>query len=999
MKKLFQMLGLLLLWQVLSLNLHAQETEVTGLIKDAGGLPMVGATVKQKGTTNTVLTNDQGAFRIKVTSANAVLVISYVGMVDKEVMVTGSDLGTISLVQGDTDIGNVVVVGYGTQRKKEVTGAISSVKPEDLVRMPVVSVNEMLRGQAAGVQVTQGSARPGGSSNIRIRGTRTLAGADANNPLFVLDGVPVENIDDINVMDVESIEVLKDAAATAIYGARAANGVVLVTTKRAKAGKLQVDVGASYAIQQLKRNFDLYNPEEWAQLRREAFRQGTTNNNDFVGTFPPDQVIFTDVILDAMQKGISTNWEDIMLRDAGLQRYDVSVRAGSEKTKFAASYGKFIQQGLIVNSGFDRNNLRFNIDQKINDKISFGSNFSYMESVRNDEDGSFLSVITLPPFTRAYGDDGELLMVVGESSQFSPIWNDREATDRTQSKATLINVFGDWRIVKGLKYRANFSLNTTNSLRKNYRSTRHTSTMATSGSGLIAQTEYRDLLFENILTYDKDFGKAGKLDLSFVQSVNEISNESNSQSAQGFPNDLLGIDGISSAQNIFAPQRAISERKLLSYMGRARYNYLDKYFVSLTMRADGASVFGDENKWGYFPSAAVAWVMSEEGFLKQSDIVSNLKLRASYGSVGNQAVTPYRTLGVATSYLFLFGNNSFPVAGYLPSSELYNPALKWETSLTTNLGLDFGLFKDRLTGSFEWYDTRTKDLLIRKSIPAILGYTSQFVNLGEVQNKGIELTLRGTPVQSRDFRWTVDFIYSQNRNKILKIDGRVDQNGNPVNDLNNRWFIGRSANVYFDHVADGIWQTKEEIAGSSMPNARPGDTRVVDFNKDGIINADDRQIIDRDPKFIYTFRNSFSYKGFDVMGEIYGVEGGVLQNSFLFDYNSGGSLNGALNGVKVDYWTPENPSTTFVRPYQIGNSPYFASLAYQDASYIRLRSLSIGYTFQKQLLDKINIPSLRVFAIFTNLWTKTDFLSYSPEVNPGGYPEPRVAQFGINLSL
>ena len=999
MKKFRLAACILLLAQFLAFGLIAQPVVVTGKVNGPGNTPLSGASVKLKGASTGTTTAEDGSFSISVPKFPATLTVSYVGLSEQEIIATGTTPVLVSMQTADDNLTNVVVVGYGTQRKKEITGAISSVKSEDLVRMPVTSVNEMLRGQAAGVQVTQGSARPGGSSNIRIRGTRTLAGAGANNPLFVLDGVPVENIDDVNIMDVESIEVLKDAAATAIYGARAANGVVLVTTKRAKAGKLQVDVGSSYSIQQLKRNFNLYNPEEWAQLRREAYRQGTTNNNDFIGTYPSDQVIFSDVTLDAVQKGISTNWEDIMLRNAGLQRYDVSVRAGSDKTKFAASYGKFIQQGLIVNSGFDRNNLRFNIDQKINDKISFGSNFSYMESVRNDEDGSFLSVITLPPYTRAYGDNGEVLMVVGEASQFSPIWNDREATDRTQSKATLINVFGDWRIVKGLKYRANFSLNTTNSLRKNYRSTRHTSTMATSGSGLIAQTEYRDLLFENILTYDKDFGKAGKLDLSFVQSVNEISDENNSQSAQGFPNDLLGIDGISSAQNIFAPQRAITERKLLSYMGRARYNYLDKYFVSLTMRADGASVFGETNKWGYFPSAAVAWVMSEEGFLQNSDVVSNLKLRASYGSVGNQAVTPYRTLGVATSYLFLFGNNSFPVAGYLPSAELYNPSLKWETSVTTNLGVDFGLFKDRLTGSFEWYDTRTKDLLIRKSIPAILGYTSQFVNLGEVQNKGIELTLRGTPVQSRDFRWTVDFIYSQNRNKILKIDGRVDQNGNPVNDLANRWFIGRSANVYYDHVADGIWQTKEEIAGSPMPNARPGDTRVVDFNKDGIINADDRQIIDRDPRFIYTFRNSFSYKGFDVMAEIYGVEGGVLQNSFLFDYNSGGSLNGALNGVKVDYWTPENPSTTFVRPYQIGNSPYFASLAYQDASYIRLRSLSIGYTFSKQLLSKIKIPSLRVFANFTNLWTKTDFLSYSPEVNPGGYPEPKVAQFGINLSL
>lgn len=517
MKKLKFAACILLLAQFLAFSLLAQPVAVSGKVNGPGGTPLMGASVKQKGAATGTTTAEDGSFSLNVAKLPATLLISYVGLSEQEVMVNSNAPVQVLMQPIDENLANVIVVGYGTQRKKEVTGAISSVKSEDLIRMPTTSINEMLRGQAAGVQVIQGSARPGGRSSIRIRGTRTLAGAGANNPLFVLDGVPVENIDDVNAQDIESIEVLKDAAATAIYGARAANGVVLVTTKRAKAGKLQIDVSSSYSIQQLKRNFELYGPEEWANLRREAYRQGTTNNNDLIGTYPPDQVIFTDVTLEAMQKGITTNWEDIMLRDAGLQRYDVSVRSGTEKTKFAASYGKFIQQGLIINSGFDRNNLRFNIDQKLSDKVSFGSNFSYMESVRNDEDASFLSVITLPPYTRAYGDNGEILMVVGDASQFSPLWNDREATDRTQSNATLINLFGDWKIAKGLKYRANFSINTTNTLRKNYRSTLHTSTMATRGSGLIAQTQYRDLLFENILNYDKDFGKAGKLDLSLYK--------------------------------------------------------------------------------------------------------------------------------------------------------------------------------------------------------------------------------------------------------------------------------------------------------------------------------------------------------------------------------------------------------------------------------------------------------------------------------------------------
>lgn len=980
-----------------SMHAVAQSLEVTGKVTDATGTPLQGATVRVKGGSAATTTSETGNFTLSVPQAGATLQISYVGMQELELRVQDATPLSITLQMAGSEMTDVVVVGYGTQRKRAVTGAISSIKAEDINQIPATSVNEMLRGQAAGVQVRVGSARPGGSSSIQIRGRRSLSAG--NDPLFILDGVPVENIDDINIADVESVEVLKDANATAIYGARAANGVIIVTTKRGKAGKLQVDVSTYMAVQQVTRNFDFYNPEEWAQLRREAFRQGTITATDPVGVFLPDDVVFPLALGDALRANQSVNWEDLMLRDALLQKHDVSVRMGTDKTRFAGSIGTFNQQGMARNSGFERHNLRLNIDQKLSNKISLGANVSYQESNRAQEDGSFTQYITLPPYTTPFDDQGNINMIVGTATQFNPLWNEREAYNRTRFRSSMFNLFGEWRIWGNLRYKVNASMNAQNSTQKQFRSSIHTSAMGFGGDGSIIQREYKDYLIENMLMYDHTIGKAGKMDYLLMHSGNEITNSFSQLSAQGFPNDILGVDGIRAATNILQPNYTVSERRLESYMARIRYNHNEKYFFNFTMRADGSSVFGANNKWGYFPSAGASWLLSEEAFIKKSNTISNLKLRASYGAVGNQAISPYQTLGVVNSSLFLFGTNPQPVTGYLPGSELYNPNLKWETSLSTNIGLDFGLWKDRVTGSVEYYDTRTRDLLIRRQINPILGYTNMLVNLGEVQNTGIEATLHFEPIKRKDFFWGVDFIYTRNRNKILKIDGRVDENGKPVDDLVNNWFIGRSANVYFTWQPDGIWQSKDQITGSHMPGAQPGDVNIRDINGDGQINGDDRVILDRDPRFIYTLRNTFKYKGFDLMAEIYSVVGGVLYNPYLIEFNQGGSLNGALNGVKVDYWTPERGGNSFPRPYQVGNAPFMSSLAYQNAGFFRLRNLTLGYTFPKAMLEKTRVKNLRAYVNLYNWITITDFLSYSPEVNPGAYPEPRMIQGGINVSF
>jgi TonB-linked SusC/RagA family outer membrane protein len=440
-------------------------------------------------------------------------------------------------------------------------------------------------------------------------------------------------------------------------------------------------------------------------------------------------------------------------------------------------------------------------------------------------------------------------------------------------------------------------------------------------------------------------------------------------------------------------------------MARARYNIQDKYLATFTMRADGSSVFGENNKFGYFPSGSLMWRLSQEDFLKDKNWLSDLKLRASYGAVGNQAVSPYNSLGVTVLYQGILMNNAGSpsiTSGFLPASSLYNPNLKWETSLSANLGLDFSLLADRVSGSFEYYSTRTTDLLVSKSLPNILGYTSQLVNLGEVKNSGVEAMINIRPLQHKEIDWNIGLVFSRNVNKLVKIDGRTDEDGKPVNDLNNNWFIGKSVNVYFDHRFDGIWQTADKDFMDAHPtlNARAGDVRVADLNGDYVINEDDKIIYRRDPKFIASINSSFRFKGFDLYWDLYWVNGVYKQNPYLFSSNQGGALTGLTNGLKVDYWTPEHPSNTAPRPRETGmENPYLHVIGYQDASYVRFRNITLGYTLPARLTKAARIQSVRVYGGLENFFTFTGYQSYSPESNPGDFPEPRVFQFGLNIKL
>ena len=963
-----------------------------GRVTDENGAPVIGAVVMSLNDSGKAAVADSdGNFSISVGKSER-LSISCLGYSELTIMAEPSDkVQTFVLREDFQKLDELVVVGYGSQKRSDVTGAIASVKADVLNRTPTVSVGEMLRGAAAGVQVRTNSAEPGGSSAVLIRGRRSLSGD--NSPLYIVDGVPMSGIDDINSADIESMEILKDASSQSIYGARAANGVILVTTKRGTADRLRVSYSGYASVQDINRNCEFYNGEEWAAYRKEAYIQAY-GSYDEASCFP-------GLMGQVKNSGEYVDWEKLMIRKAVQHKHDVLVQSGNDKTKFALGIGGYFQDGMVINSGFQKISGRLNIDHKLTKKLSVGANLTYSHSWKQTADGTFNTFITMPPLAKVYEDDGTTLrkdVTEAGESHYNPLWNINNSKYRTLTTRQLYNVFADWKIVKGLSWRFNASMNTRGVESDSYLGQRHTSAVSAGqkGRASVSRSTNNDYLVENILNYSGKFRGGHNLDATLMQSVNIITYKTMGINGTDFANDDLYWNAIGSAQNFGVPSYGLSERRMVSFLGRLRYNWNDRYLFTAALRSDGSSVFGASHKFGWFPSASFAWRVNQEPWLRNVGWISNLKLRLSWGQVGNQGVSPYTTLGLADKYLTEFDGTA---VGYLPSGTLPNPDLKWETSSSSNIGLDFGFWDGRLSGTVELYDTQTTDLLVYKSLSQSLGYVNQLVNMGAVQNRGVEVTLNTVPVCARGFEWNLGLTFAKNDNRIKRIDGSLDSDGKPANDVNNKWFIGEPMNVYYDYVFDGIWQIGDDISSSSMPDANPGDIRIRDVNGDGRIDVDDRVVMRRDPDWIGTLSTSFSWKGIDLSAELYASVGGTIYNKYLTSFETGGDMTGKRNGLRRNYWTVNNPSNEAPAPNMTQPPAYITALGYQDATYVRLRNVQIGYTFPKRLVEKAYMQKLRLYMTFTNLWTRTDVLGYGPEGDTGSYPEPRIFLFGLNVTF
>jgi TonB-linked SusC/RagA family outer membrane protein len=999
-KSVMKKIGLFFLLVFWGLSSFAQSRNLSGKVTDLNGITLPGVTVFVKGTTTGTITDTNGTYSLAIGQTARTLVFSYIGMKTQEVGIGAISTINIKLEAEVVSVDEVVVVGYGTQKRGEISGAVSTVKVKDLIAQPTSDLQGMLKGKVPGLYVTLNDARPGGSSNVLLRGIKSLKGG--NSPLYIVDGVAISNINEININDVESISVLKDAASQSIYGARASNGVILITTLRGSNtnNKTKVSFQSYYSVQNVDPNFEIYSPEEYVQLRREAYRGDlATAANGWTGTAPNDDQMFNPNELSSIANKNFVNWTDYAFnKNVPIIKNDISISGGNGNTQYSASLGYFDQKGIRTGSDLTRYSGKLALDQKISNTVKIGLSAFYTTYNQGEETNTWQDFLTFTPIAKIYDDNGELVLYpTGDGKSVNPLYYDKTRNYEYKAERIILNGYLEITpaAVPGLKYKLNASMNSRHRETDYFRSFEDPGVL---GKGYASASFYdtREYILENILTYTKTIADIHKLDITVMQGVEPRYNTSTGSTAIQLGNDFFGINSLNSyiASEV---SRGSDQRKMISYMGRANYNLKDKYLFNFSVRYDGSSVFGDNNKWGSFPSGSFAWNLHKESFMNNMKWLNEAKLRLSYGQIGNQAISPYGSLATANNYFYVSG--STPVVGYLPGTSLPNPKLKWETTTTANGGIDFSLFNSRLSGSVDYYKSNTTDLLVDRQVPTVLGYSNIPANLGEIQNKGIEFALTGYIISKSDLAWSVSTNFSSNRNKLVKGVLQDPVSGKYIDDITNNWFIGQPVNVYYDYQFAGIWQMNDDIAHSAQPNARPGDVKVSDITGDGIINADDRTIIKRDPKWMGSITNNLSYKGFELGAEIYCVQGVVLQNPFMQEYNYGGRLDGILNGIKRDYWTPESPSNTMFRPHATSYSEYRGTIAYKDASYVRLRNISLSFNFPGKWLEYLGMSKVKVYVSGDNIWTKTKFLSYSPEALANNYPETKNYTFGININF
>jgi TonB-dependent starch-binding outer membrane protein SusC len=976
-----------------SLSSNGQTKTVTGKVQDSSE-PLIGVNIIVKGTSNGVASDLDGNFTINNVSNSDVLIFSYTGYDSKEVVVGEQTVMNVILVGGSEYLAEITVVGYGTKKKSNVVGSVTSVDLEEATVLPTTNVSEMLRGRAAGVQVNLSDARPGGNSNIVIRGNVSVA-PNGNSPLIIVDGLPFDNLNDIAPDDIANIEILKDAASTAIYGSRASNGVILVTTKSGKAGRININYHGFTTTQSVTRNFNQYDGNQFIDLRREA------NRNRFTGDYLNDQNIFSPFELEAIANQSYVDWEDLILNDAFLQSHSLSLSAGSEKTKIFSSINYFDQKGIIPNSSYRRAAFKLNIDQKITEKLSLKGIFNYQNS-RQDRETGGLNFTNITPLAKPFEENGDLIKFYfgPANTAVNPLWDQRESVDETTINLTDINLTLSYQILPGLSYSLRTFLRNRNTYRGLYRTSRHSAgDEGVNGFGLLANTLFRQSLIENIVNYAPEIGADHSIDFTAVQAFDEQQNEFTQIEKSGFTNDALSYNG--NATTLLGNPRNVSKRRLLSYLGRVRYDYLDRYLLEVTARADGASVFSENNKWGFFPAASAAWKVHLEPFMADVTEVDELKMRLSYGATGNQGINSLETLGKADDIPYIFGDNT--VSGATASSRLPNPNLRWETTRTFNVGVDFRLFKNFFEGTVEYYHAKTSDLLLDRAIAGTTGFNVIRFNVGELENKGIEASLVTNLIRRDEFSWSVGMIFSRNRNKILALTGEVDDEGNPIDitdTFGRRLSIGQSINNIWLPKYDGIYQEGDDIGESGNPLAQPGDIRVVDQDGNGQIDNRDNVFTATDPDWYGSVNTTISYKGFQLFVDMFIVQGATKLNTVLAN---GELWKGSINGIRAKYYTPEFPSTDYPRPKPDTHLHLFP-FAVRDASYVRLRTVSLGYTFPKTMLDNIGFSNVNVYFTGTNLFTATDFRSYSPEQDlvSGSstvFPETRNFTFGLKLGF
>lgn len=1025
-----------LLLSISVLAISQSTVTITGFVTDSSGKPLVGVSVEVKGAKAATLTNADGSFTLK-TNLNATLVINAVGYSTEEVIVKNTSSLKVSLKTQVNALDDVIVVGYGTQKRSAVTSSIVTVSAEQIRSRPVANALEALQGKAAGVDVTT-SERPGTTGSVFIRGVRSITAS--NGPLYVVDGVPLNfgGIDAINPNDIESMDILKDASATAVYGSRGANGVIVVTTKKGKSGQINLNYYGTVRIDNLENKMQMMNSAQYVEFRRDSYRRARYLATFFGTAQPPAGSTYPDVPTQAddyrlfggdpygwanVEKGWTngtwngsavptTDWGNMVLRTGITNDHNISVSGGTQKIKAYASFGYLSQTGVMLGQDFTRYSAKLSVDinpvkwftMGVNIDATYGiQNYGYETTNATGPGTIYAAALGMLPYTVPFDSTGKRINLPGaDVNILNPIGEDKYTTNLRKTLRALTSVYAELQLTKGLRYRFSFSPD----LSSFYNGIYMDSMSINRGGGVpgstnraqLSQTSRSSWTLNNLIYYDKTIASRHNIGVTLLQEALYNRSESSSMTAQAvLPGSMWYSLGSVAALNAYGS--GLTENSLTSYMARVNYGFDNKYLLTAFVRWDGASVLAEGNKWDMFPSISAAWRIDKEKFMQKVRWINQLKLRAGFASVGNAAVGAYTTLGGLQSLYYTWG--ATVQQGYVasdPSSA--NPPtypdqnLGWEHTKQLNVAIDFSILKNRLSGSIDVYSTHTDDLLLRKSILSVNGYTSTLTNIGETSGKGIDITLNSINVQKRSFTWTTSLSFSAAKEKIVTLaSGKVD-------DIVNSWFIGERIGVYYDYQKTGIWQnTTDDLAAIAKFNANgnkfsPGTVKVYDKDGNNKIDPNDRVINGHSqPDWTGGMTNDFVYKNWGLSIFIYARYGSTMTGGSEF-------LQGRYAQRQLNYWTPTNPSNDYPAPNyaSAAGDTYVSSLNYLDGSFVRIRNITLSYNLPTAKAKKIQMSSLKLYAQVINpafIYSGVSFLD--PDTGTSTYN--RGVVFGINASF
>ena len=974
-----------------------QTNPIQGTVKDETGAPMVGVNVVEKGTTNGTVTDANGKYQIDAKSGS-VLIYSFIGYESQEVSVGNQKEINIQLALSDLVVEDVVVVGYGTQRREAVTGSVASLSGESMREVASSNITQALQGRIAGVEMSQTSTKPGATMQIRIRGTRSLTAS--NDPLVVLDGIPFSgSLSDVSTSDIKSIDILKDASATAIYGSRGANGVILITTNKGQKGQdAKVTYNGYYGIKNLYAKYPMMEGPEFVALRTAAGK-------------------YTNAIDEA--NDVNTDWQDLFFRPGNVTTHNVGISGGTQKGSYNFGVEYFHDQAVIPTQQYNRIALRAAVDQQIGEYFSFGFSSYNNYSTNEGNQVGLYGVLSMSPIANPIKDDGTWKRTVKMPLDEQFVYT-RDIVEGLSDRwlnlirgyATRNALYGEVKIpgVEGLKYRVNVGLDFIQSNNGNYTGEGvGSTTLTTPSTASISNAHTYKWMIENLLTYDRTFADKHRINAVAMYSAEQSTYFDSGASAKGIPSDAFQFYAIGqSTGEIVANNGSYWQSGLISYMGRAMYSYDNKYMLTATVRSDASSVLAEGHKWHTYPAVSAGWNIGSESFMQDITWLDQLKLRVGYGQTSNQAVNAYSTLGRLSTRYYNFGNSTYATGYYV--TQLPNEGLGWEYSKTWNYGVDFSMLNNRLTGTFEYYSTQTEDILLSLGLPATSGVSSYTANIGATENKGFEFSLNGTIIDNLN-GWTWDAginIYSNNNQLVSLASGQEKDEGNG-------WFLGHNINAIYDYKKIGLWQQDDPYRTILEPGADKdiiGSIKVLytgDYKEDGTptrqIGPADRQIIDVDPDFEGGFNTRVAYKAFDLSAVGTFRSGGVLVSTLYSGSSYLNMMTGRRGNLKVDYWTPENTDAKYPNPAGklSGDNPNYAStLGYFDGSYMKVRTITLGYNFdQLTFIRNSGIAKLRLYFQVQNPFVLfSDFTKESgldPETN--SYGNENVATGGYNRRI